>query len=217
MFKAAIFDLDGTLLNALGDIEEACNYALVQNNLPVIETEKYKAVLGKGRKKIIESIIPNEHKNEKKINEILSNFNSYYETHMMNKTKPYEGIIELLDDLNKNNIITAIVSNKPHEYTKIIVNHYFGNRVKIVFGQRAGFDIKPNPDTLLEVINILNLAKNECIFIGDTEIDLMTAKNANIKSIGVLWGYRSLQKLESEGADYIVSTTDELKNIIING
>lgn len=216
MYKATIFDLDGTLLNALGDIEEACNYALVQNNLPVVETEKYKALLGRGRRKLIESLIPNENKNEETINEILSKFNSYYETHMMNKTIPYEGIIELLDELNKNNIVTAIVSNKPHEFTKVIANHYFGNKIKIVFGQRAGFDIKPNPDTLLEVINILNLAKNECIFIGDTEIDLMTAKNANIKSIGVLWGYRSLQKLESEGADYIVSTTDELKDIVIN-
>ena len=216
MFKAAIFDLDGTLLNALGDIEDSCNHALVKNNLPVVETEKYKSLLGRGRKNLIENLIPDGNKNEEIINKILLDFNIYYENHMMNKTTPYEGIIELLDELNKNNIITAIVSNKSHEFTKKIVNHYFNDKIKIVFGQRKGYDIKPNPDTLLEVIELLNLDKDECIFIGDTEIDILTAKNANIKSIGVLWGYRSLKELENVNADYIVSTTDGLKNIIIN-
>jgi len=216
MLKIAIFDLDGTLLNALGDIEEACNYALVKNNLPVVETDKYRTLLGKGRKKLIESLIPDEKNNEETVNKILSHFNSYYGTHMMDKTIPYDGIVKLLDDLNKNNIITAIVSNKPHEFTKVIVNHYFGDKIKVVFGQRRGFDIKPNPDTVLEVIKILDAKQSECVYIGDTEIDIMTAKNANIKSIGVLWGYRSLKNLESAGADYIVSTTTELKNIIIN-
>lgn len=216
MYKVAIFDLDGTLLNALGDIEEACNYALIKNNLPVVETEKYKALLGRGRKKLIESLIPAEKNNEETVIRVLSYFNSYYGTHMMDKTLPYDGIIKLLDELTKNNIITAIVSNKPHEFTKVIVKHYFGDKIKVVFGQRKGFDIKPNPDTVLEVIKILNLEKNDCVYIGDTEIDIITAKNASIKSIGVLWGYRSLDVLESAGADYIVSTTDELKKVIIN-
>lgn len=216
MYKAAIFDLDGTLLNAIGDIEDACNFALVQNNFPKIKTEKYKEVLGGGRKKIIETFIPTEHINEENIDKVLSAFNSYYKSNMMNKTTPYEGIIQLLDELNTNNIITAIVSNKPHEFTKEIVNHYFKDKIKIVFGQRNGFDLKPNPDTLLEVINILNFDKNDCIFIGDTEIDIKTAKNANIKSVGVSWGYRSLQKLQEEGADYVVSSPIELKNLILN-
>ncbi|MDW5300437.1 MAG: HAD family hydrolase [Sedimentibacter sp.] len=218
MIKAAIFDLDGTLLDSIKDLEDACNYALSHFNMPHVNSQRYKLLLGKGRRKIIESIVGEFFGNdeEKIIDEFLSYYNEYYSSHMFNNTKPYDGILDMLDYLNSNNIITAVLSNKPHDFTQSLVSHFFKDKIKIVYGLQNGYEAKPDPCTLLEIINILGLKKHELIYIGDTEIDIQVAKNANVKSLGVLWGFRTASLLESEGADYIASTIDEMKQIIIN-
>jgi len=218
MFKAAIFDLDGTLLDSIEDLEAACNYALSKFNLPHVDSQRYKLLLGKGRRKLIESIVEEFFGNDEEevFEKFLSYYNEYYEVHMFDNTKPFDGILEMLDYLNNRNVISAVLSNKPHDFTQSLASRFFNDKIKTVYGLQDGYEAKPDPATLLEIINTLNLKKHECIYIGDTEIDIQVAKNANVKSLGVLWGFRTASRLESEGADYIASTIDELKDIIIN-
>lgn len=218
MFKAAIFDMDGTLLDSQTDLELACNYALEKFNLPQVDSQKYRLLLGNGRQKVIESIVGDFFgKDEPGTTEqFLKYYNEYYEVHMFDNTRPFNGIPEMLDYLNDNGVITAVLSNKPHDYTVHMSRRFFGNKIKTVYGLKEGYKAKPDPMTLLEIISSLGLEKNQCIYIGDTEIDIQLAKNANVKSLGVLWGFRPASVLEKEGAAYIVSTVDDLKKIIVN-
>lgn len=218
MFKAAIFDLDGTLMDSAQDLEAACNYALDKFNLHHVDSQKYKLLLGTGRRKIVENIVAEffENYNESTIEEFLVHYNGYYEKHMLDHTKPYEGIMDMLDYLKKNNIKTAILSNKPDDFTRKIASHSFRDMIDCVSGLKDGHQAKPDPASLLDIISELKTEKCECLYIGDTEIDIQTARNAGVKSIGVLWGFRTADVLESEGADYIVSTADEIKKIVVN-
>lgn len=215
MYKAVIFDLDGTLLNTIDDLAIACNYALEKCNLPTHDVEKYKQFVGNGRYKLIERIIPEEKRSEELFNKVLKLYDDYYEAHMMDETKPYNGIINLLDNLKDKNIKIAVVSNKPNEFTVGMVKHYFGERFDIIFGHREGYKTKPNPDTVLEVMKELNVKENECIYIGDSNVDMKTAQNANLKSIGVSWGFRGRKELEEAGADFVVDNVSEIEEIII--
>jgi phosphoglycolate phosphatase len=218
MFKAAIFDLDGTLMDSAEDLEAACNYALDKFNLHHVDSQRYKLLLGSGRRKLVESIIEEffENYDESTIEEFLVHYNTYYDNHMLDHTKPYEGIQDMLDYLNENNILTAILSNKPDDFTRKIVSHAFGDKINYVSGLKDGCQAKPDPASLLDIINDLKIEKNECVYIGDTEIDIQTAKNAGVKSIGVLWGFRTASVLKNEHADYIVSTVDEIKKIVVH-
>lgn len=216
MIKVAIFDLDGTLLNTIEDLANACNYALEKCGFPTHEVESYKTFVGDGRYKLIERIIPQDKKEEAVVNEVLGFFDEYYGAHMIDMTKPYDGVIELLDELKSNGIKLAIVSNKPHEFAIDIAKKYFGDRVDMVFGHRQGYETKPDPVTVLEVINTFGMEKDECIYIGDSNVDIITANNAGVKSIGVLWGFRTKEELEKEGATFTVSTTKEIDDIIYN-
>ena len=216
MYKAVIFDLDGTLLNTLEDLANACNYALVECGLPTYQVEKYKKFVGDGRYKLIERIIPEAKKTPELFNKVLSLYDEYYEKHMMDVTKPYAGIIELLDDLNEKGLKLAVVSNKPHEFTTKVVKTIFEDRLQLVFGQRVNFPTKPDPATVFEVFKNFKVTPEECIYVGDSNVDIMTAKNAGIKSIGVAWGFRGKEELEAEGADFIVSTAQELGKLILS-
>ncbi len=217
MYKAVIFDLDGTLLNTLEDLANACNYALGKYNFPSHQAEEYKKFIGDGRLKLIERITPQDHKSQEVINNLVAFFDEYYEAHMIDMTKPYNGIIELLDYLNEKGLKLAVVSNKPHEFTTEVVRNFFGDRLHIVFGQRPGSPTKPNPAAVFEAIEGLNVTPQECIYVGDSNVDIRTAKNAGVKSAGVLWGFRTREELEAEGADFIVSTVEELKELIAPG
>ena len=213
MYKAVIFDLDGTLLNTLEDLANSCNYALEQYGYKVHELEKYKRFLGDGRLKLIERILPEEYRNPEIIEKVLTIYDEHYKVHMDDITRPYDGILEVLDILRENEMKLAVVSNKPHEFATEVVLKYFGDRFDVVFGHRENFKTKPDPETVLEAIKKLGVKKEECIFVGDSDIDIKTAKNANLKSIGVLWGFRSKEELEAEGADYLVSNVGEILKI----
>ncbi len=215
MYKAVIFDLDGTLLNTIEDLANACNYALELCEFPTHNIEAYKAFVGDGRYKLIERIVPLNQNSPEVINEVLALYDKFYEAHMLDVTRPYEGIINLLDCLIERGIKLAVVSNKPHEFTVEVVQHFFNDRFQIAFGQRANYPTKPNPATVFEVMEEFKVNSEECIYVGDSNIDIKTAKNARLKSVGVAWGFRGKEELMAEGADFIVSTVEELMDLIL--
>ena len=216
MYKAVIFDLDGTLLDTLEDLADACNYALVKCGFPIHQVEDYRKFVGDGKYKLIERTIPKNNKTPEVINKVLDIYDEYYEKHMMDKTRPYPGIIELLDSLNEKGLKLAVVSNKPHEFATKIVKIFFEARLHLVFGHRVNFPTKPDPATVFETIKNFKVTPKECIYVGDSNVDIRTAKNAGIKSVGVGWGFRGKEELEAEGADFIVSTAQELEKLILS-
>ena len=216
MFKVAIFDLDGTLLNTLDDLANACNYALNKFSFPTHNVEEYKKFIGNGIYKLVERAVPNNKKDKETVEKVLKTFSDYYNEHMIDMTKPYDGIVDILDELRAKGIKLAVVSNKKHEFTIEIVEKYFEDRFDIVFGHRENYKEKPDPTSVLEVIEKLNILKSECIYIGDSNVDILTAKNAGVKSVGVSWGFRGREELANEGANYLADNNIELLNIILN-
>ena len=190
MIKSIIFDLDGTLLDTIEDLANACNYVLTTLGYKTHEVYKYKTFVGNGRYKLVERMLPEGNKDNETIEKALKLFDEYYEEHMVDMTKPYAGIIEMLEELILKNIKIAVVSNKPHEFTTEVVKNYFGERFEIVYGHRKNTAEKPDPSSVLEVIENFKVKKEECLYIGDSEIDINTAKNAGVKSVGVEWGFR---------------------------
>ena len=217
MIKAAIFDLDGTLLNTLEDVVNACNYALKKCNFKTHSIEEYKVFVGDGRSKLIERIVPDEYKgNDEVKNNVLRLFDEYYSGHMLDMTKPYEGICEMLKSLKEKGVKLAVVSNKPDEFVGGIVKKYFGDTFEIVHGQRTNYPVKPDPTTVYEVIEYFGIKLNESIYVGDSNVDIYTAKNAKVKSIGVAWGFRGEEELREAGADYIVYDSNEIAELILS-
>ena len=215
MIKAVIFDLDGTLLDTLEDLANACNYALRSCGYKEHAVKDYVRFVGSGRYILMKRILPEEDKNnEEAIEKVLKLFDEYYGEHMHDTTKPYDGIYELIKKLKIKNIKLAVVSNKPDEFAGETVNRYFGNEFEITYGQRPNHAVKPDPKTVYEVMEYLNVTKEECIYVGDSDVDMKTAQNAGVKSIGVAWGFRGEEELKSAGADYIIRTPQELVNLL---
>ena len=134
---------------------------------------------------------------------------------MIDMTKPYDGIYEMLEELNKKHKKLAVVSNKPHEFAEDVVKKYFGDIFAITYGQRPDHPTKPDPKTVFEVMESLKVDKSECIYVGDSDVDVNTAKNAEVKSVGVAWGFRGAGELREAGADYIIEEPSELITLVI--
>ena len=215
MYKVAIFDLDGTLLNTLKDLADACNFALRLYGFSEHQIDEYKYFLGNGVYKLVERALPMDKKDGETVDKVLTEFKKYYEKHKSDFTKPYDGIEELLIALKETEIKTAVVSNKPHEFAVEIVERYFGKFFDIVFGKREGYLAKPDPTTVIETLNYFKCKKEEAVYIGDSDVDMFTGKNAGLFSIGVAWGFRGARELSAAGANKIVYTSEELLSEII--
>lgn len=215
MYKVAIFDLDGTLLNTLKDLADACNFALRSHGFSEHQIDEYKYFLGNGVYKLVERALPMDKKDGETVDKVLTEFKKYYEKHKSDFTKPYDGIEELLIALKETGIKTAVVSNKPHEFAVEIVERYFGKFFDIVFGKREGYLAKPDPTTVIETLNHFKCKKEEAVYIGDSDVDMFTGKNAGLFSIGVAWGFRGARELSAAGANKIVYTSEELLSEII--
>ena len=215
MYKVAIFDLDGTLLNTLKDLADACNFALRSHGFSEHQIDEYKYFLGNGAYKLIERALPIGKKDAETIGKVLGEFKKYYEKHKSDFTKPYDGIEDLLIALKEAGIKTAVVSNKPHEFAVEIVERYFAKSFDIVFGKREGYLAKPDPTTVIETLNYFKCKKEEAVYIGDSDVDMFTGKNAGLFSIGVAWGFRGARELSAAGANKIVYTSEELLSEII--
>lgn len=215
MYKVAIFDLDGTLLNTLKDLADACNFALRSHGFSEHQIDEYKYFLGNGVYKLVERALPMDKKDGETVDKVLTEFKKYYEKHKSDFTKPYDGIEDLLIALKEAGIKTAVVSNKPHEFAVEIVERYFAKSFDIVFGKREGYLAKPDPTTVIETLNHFKCKKEEAVYIGDSDVDMFTGKNAGLFSIGVAWGFRGARELSAAGANKIVYTSEELLSEII--
>ena len=211
MKKIFIFDMDGTLLNTLEDLMISTNYALSQFNYPTHTLEEIRFFVGNGVAKLIERAIPNG-VNNLNYEKCLEIFKAHYAKNMYNHTSVYDGISEMLENLKNKGIKTAVVSNKFDLAVKELSKKYFGNLIDIAIGEneKAGIKKKPAPDTVFEVLNLMNLKSEDAIYIGDSDVDIMTAKNSNMPCISVTWGFRDREFLIKNNATIIVDKPKEI-------
>jgi len=213
-YKGVIFDLDGTLLNSLEDIGDSMNKALDHMKFPIFNYDEYKLKVGGGFKNLLINYLP-EGTSEELSEETLALFLEAYGKNYSNKTKPYDGIIELLNELKARGIKLGVNSNKRDDYTNYLVNKHFSDIPFVkTFGDRQGIVRKPDPSSALEIARAMDLRVEQVLFIGDSSIDMITAKNANMDSVGVLWGFRGREELKSNGANYLVEKPSEIIDII---
>ncbi len=212
-YKLLIFDMDGTILNTLEDITDGLNYALNTAKLPLRTMAEVRSFIGDGIRKLIERGVPTGTPSDK-IDEVYGIFTEYYSIHSTDKTKPYDGILELLEELKQMGCKVAVVSNKADYAVRKLCDKYFSGVFDRAIGERENVPKKPAPDSLNEVLKQLGIQKSEAVYIGDSEVDIKTASNAGMDCIIVDWGFRERQYLVSCGADKIVSNVEELlKNV----
>ncbi|MCH5180079.1 MAG: HAD family hydrolase [Erysipelotrichales bacterium] len=212
-YKVVIFDLDGTLLDTLKDLANAVNYALSSNNYPTRTIEEIKSFIGNGTRVLIKRALPQDTSAES-YELVYQDFINYYKAHNLDFTHPYKDIKTLLSTLKEKGYKTAIISNKNDDATKLMQKEYFSDLIDVAIGTRNFSKTKPNPESTLEVMDILNVDKKQCVFVGDSEVDILTAKNAKIPCISVSWGFKSREFLEKNGATIIIDEPlDLLKHI----
>lgn len=215
MKRLVIFDLDGTLLDSLGDLAASTNYALKHFGYQEHDCETYRYFVGDGITKLIERALPPDAREQEKITQVRAEFISYYQAHKTELTRPYPGICELLNELHHQGIMLAVASNKFHEATRELIHFYFENGTfDVVLGQRDDRPAKPHPAIIEEILGITGNRKEETLYVGDSEVDMHTATNSGIESVGVTWGFRPRAELEANGADHIVNSPMEIFNLI---
>ncbi len=216
MKKLAIFDLDGTLIDSVADLAQATNYALSQYGYPTHPTDAYRFFVGNGINKLFERALPEGEKSMDNVMKIRQAFIPYYNVHNRDFTRPYPGIVNMLETLQNAGVVLAIASNKYMEATTQLVKSYFPHiQFACVLGQREGVKPKPDPQIVYDIIEATKIEHNDIIYIGDSNVDMLTAKNAQLPSIGVTWGFRPSSELQESGATYIASTAEEIVEIIL--
>jgi len=212
-YDTVVFDLDGTLLNTLEDLADSVNYILNSHGFPCRTTEEIRSFLGNGVTDLIKRSI-SQPLESIEYQTYISEFCEHYSKNMQNKTRAYEGIMELLEQLSKEHYKLAIVSNKFDKAVKQLNEVYFGKYIKVAIGESKGVLKKPAPDTVLKAIEELKTTTDKTVYVGDSEVDVRTAKNAGIICVGVTWGFRDREVLEKEGADYIIDKPQELLELL---
>lgn len=215
LYKAVIFDLDGTLLDTLADIADSFNAALARKNYGEFSVEEYRYFVGRGMDELITNIIEAGNLDPSEFLEIKNAYIEEYALRSKNKTKPYPGVIELLKTLKSMGILVAILSNKPHFQTEGVVEYYFKDFLfDSVYGKKPEFEIKPNPASALQLIKDLSVSKEEVLYVGDTNTDMETAYNAGFTKVGVTYGFRPKDELINAGADYTVDNALDILKIV---
>lgn len=205
-----IFDLDGTLLNTLEDLMDSVNYALSQYGMPKRELEEIRHFVGNGVERLMELSVP-DGKNNPVFQEAFACFKEHYLIHCNDKTGPYPHIMELLEALHDKGYNMAIVSNKYMNAVKELNELYFSRFIKVAIGESAGIRKKPAPDTVEEAIRQLGVSKDSCVYVGDSEVDHMTAVNSGLRCISCLWGFRTKEELIKAGAGNNIFVTDPMQ------
>jgi len=215
--KTIIFDLDGTLIDSLEDIAVCMNQVLEELNLPIHKMNDYKYFVGGGISVLVENSLNalNKEINDELKEKVTQRFKEIYDQKLHAKTKPYEGIYELLDELTKLDCNIGILSNKPHEFTLAYANSLFSKyNIPQIHGQKSDVPKKPDPSAAITIANSFNSTCEETYFVGDTMVDMQTAVNAKMIGIGVLWGFRDEQELMENGATFVVKHPLDILEII---
>ena len=212
-YRLAMFDLDGTLLNTLQDLTDSVNAVLLQHGFPTHSLDAVRSFVGNGIFTLIQKAVPVGTK-EEKLNAVFEDFKLYYAAHCADKTRPYEGVANMLLELRRQGVFTAVVSNKADFAAKELVDRYFSGLFDAVVGEKEGVPRKPAPDSVLAVMRSLGCAATETVYIGDSDVDVETARNAEVDGIFVDWGFRSADLLRACSAATIVSTPEEIVKIL---
>ena len=212
MYKGIIFDLDGTLLDTIETIAYYGNETLLKFGFKSIETQKYNFMAGKGAKHLVKSMLAENGSNDQELFErVFSEYNKSYNVDPLYKTTVFDGINELILQAKKCGIKLAVLSNKPHAATVSVIDHFFDKGTfDLCYGAREGVPLKPDPAPAVNVAKELGICENECIYVGDTDVDMQTGTGAHFYTVGVLWGFRGRQELLDNGADKIVSRPEEI-------
>lgn len=211
-YQTYIFDLDGTLLDSLTDLELSCNYALRANGMPERTPEEVRMFVGNGVKKLMERAVPNGLANPL-FDKTYQDFRQHYMIHNLDHTHPYAGVEEMLQKLIASGKHVAVVSNKFYAATQELVAHFFGEKISVAIGERENIRKKPAPDTVNEALRQLGADRETAVYIGDSDVDIMTAKNSGMPCISVLWGFRSRLFLIAHGAATFVEKPSEILDI----
>ena len=210
-YDTYIFDLDGTLLDTLADLAASVNYALRQCCMPERTVEEVRQFVGNGVKLLMIRAVPDGEQNPR-FGEAFDTFRRHYLEHSLDTTRPYDGVVELLERLRAEGKRMAVVSNKFDAATKELVAHFFGNLIDVAIGEHeaAGVRKKPAPDTVMEALRQLGTDGKKAVYIGDSDVDLQTARNSGLPCISVLWGFRDRSFLQSHGADCFAETPEDI-------
>jgi phosphoglycolate phosphatase len=210
-YNTYIFDLDGTLLDTLGDLAAATNYALRQHGMPEHSIDDVRRFVGNGVRKLMERAIPDGAHNPD-FEATFATFRQYYMQHSLDTTQPYEGISETLAALKAKGCRLAVVSNKMMAATQELCQHFFPDTIEVAIGENeaAGIRKKPAPDTVYAALDVLGEGKGNAVYVGDSDVDIQTAANAGLPCISVLWGFRDKAFLTENGAKTFISTPSEL-------
>ena len=212
-YKAVLFDMDGTVLDTLEDLKDAVNVTLRAYGMPERSLEEVRCFVGNGALRLFEqAVAPGS--SQETVMETLAYFKDYYDRHCLIKTAPYDGIMELLAELKAQGVKLAVVSNKPHSAVMELSRLFFSDYMEYSMGQQDFIARKPAPDMLWHTVERMGLELSDCVYIGDSEVDVATAKNAGMDGIAVSWGFRTVAELEAAGAKCIVHSTEELLELL---
>lgn len=216
-FTHVIFDLDGTVLNTLEDLARSANRVCTAHGWPAFPIDAYRYKVGNGMQKLVERFMPAEFAGDGALFErVLSEFRTCYDLHKEDHTAPYPGTIEMLDALRSAGLTLAVLTNKDHAAALPLIERYFGaGRFAVVQGHTAQFDPKPAAPITLHVLEQLDAAPERTLYVGDSNVDVETGRNAGLAVAGVTWGFRGRTELEAAGADFIVDTQQQLIDIAL--
>ena len=215
MVKLCVFDLDGTLVNTLHDLADSLNYALKECGLPTLTEERVAAIVGHSIHYMCENAVPPEHLD--KAEQVLSIYAARYRDHNLDRSQPYDGMIDALNRIKQAGVTLAIVSNKPHADTvKVVSQLYPSGMFSLVLGRTEKFAVKPAPDSLNFVMDFLGVTPEESVYVGDSDVDVQFAHNAGMRCVSVNWGFRSVEEIRAAGATCITGDPAKLPELVLN-
>lgn len=215
MKRLVIFDLDGTLLNSIADLAASTNQALQMLGFPTHPVEAYNYFVGNGINKLFERALPEDERTEVNIREVRSLFVPYYDAHNTDLSRPYAGVEDLLHDLQDRGVHLAVASNKYQVATEKLVKYYFPSiRFVSVLGQRDGIPAKPDAGIVKDSLAAAGVSREETLYVGDSNVDMQTARNAGVDAVGVTWGFRPVSELEAFHPRYIAHSAADILNFL---
>ena len=214
MYRWVIFDLDGTLLNTIDDLADAGNWVCERRGWPAHSVNEFRYMVGNGIPKLVERFTPPEHRDPETLKRVLAEFSARYDAHKEDKTAPYPGMVELIRRLDAAGVVTAVLSNKADDLAGPVVERYYPGLFTVVQGALPGVPVKPDPALLHRLMERMGADPDDTLFVGDSNVDIQTAKNGDLPGCGVLWGFRTQAELEEADADFLVSDPEQLYALI---